>query len=136
MVTKRTFVVCLLAAFVCGAAAGGAYGAYRGFNAGFTLLLNEALEKDAREVSKRVEILLNLRKEGAEVAVRKLENGLDDLLVIFDPDQPYPGLEPTTLDAIRKAIESAKEYRASFPWTGKNPREKMVRSLFARDLYK
>ena len=135
MVTRKALVLSLLAAFVCGAAAGGAYGAYRGFNAGFTLLLNQALAKDAREVSSRVEVLLNLRKD-PQAAIRKLENGLDDLLVTFDPDEPYARLEPATVAAIRKAIEGAKEYRGSFPWTDKNPREKMVRSLFARDLYK
>jgi hypothetical protein len=125
-------------AFACGAAAGGAYGAYRGFRAGFELVLNQALEKDAREVSTRVEVLRNIRKDGSQPAIRRLEAGLDDLLVTFDPDEPFTGLEPRTVAALRKAIADARDYRSAFPWPDpeNNFRAKMVRSLFARDLYK
>ena len=138
MVTKKTLALCLLAAFACGAAAGGAYGAYRGFRAGFELVLNQALEKDAREVSTRVEVLRSIRKDGAQPVIRKLETGLDDLLVTFDPDEPFTGLERRTVVALRKAIADAKDYRAAFPWpdAANNPRAKMVGSLFARDPYK
>jgi hypothetical protein len=138
MVTKKVLVLCVLGAFACGAAAGGAYGVYRGFRAGVELVLNQALEKDAREVSARIAVLRDLRKDGIQLALRKLETGLDDTLVTFDPDVPFSGLEPRTIAALRKAIADAKDYRAVFPWPDaeNNFRAKMVRSLFARDLYK
>jgi hypothetical protein len=133
---KRTILLALTAFFI-GGAAGLAIGGLRGFDRGAALVLDSALAKDARDVESRIAILGHLRAGEQKPAIEKLETGLDDLLVGFDPAEPYLGLDPRTTDAMRKAIEQAKAYRAAHPWADENGmRAKMVKSLFARDLYR
>jgi hypothetical protein len=96
------------------------------------------LAKDAREIGARIATLNHLWLGERAQAIEKLEAGLDDILVGFDPDEPYRGLDGQTVAALAKAIDAAKAYRAAHPWppTEKHVRAKMVRNLFARDLYK
>jgi hypothetical protein len=102
------------------------------------LVLDSALAKDAPEIRARIATLNHLWLGQREQAIAKLEGGLDDILVGFDPDTPYSGLDGQTVAAVAKAIDAAKAYRAEHPWpsTEKHPRAEMVRNLFARDLYK
>lgn len=134
---SRAQILLALIAFIVGTAAGLAFGGLRGFDRGAALILNGALQKDARDVSSRIAILGHVRAGEQKQAIEKLEAGLDDLLIAFDPSQPYPGLDAQTTGAVRKAIEEAKVYRTKHPWTGeKNMRADMVRALFAKDLYR
>ena len=73
-----------------------------------------------------------------EQAIQKLEGELDAILVGFDPDQPYAGLDQATVATLAKAIGQAKAFRVAHPWpsTEKHPRAEMVRNLFARDRYR
>ena len=138
MVTRRTFVVSLGVAFLVGGLAGLAAGVFAGYRSGFAVVVNGALIKDAREVGARIATLNHLWLGEREQAIAKLEGGLDDILVGFNPDEPYTGLDGHTGAALAKAIDAAKVYRAVHPWpsTEKHPRAEMVRNLFAQDLYK
>jgi hypothetical protein len=133
MIGKKLLLASMLGAFVFGAAGGLAIG----HRAGSAAILNEALAKDARDVVARIAILGHVRSGEQKPAIEKLETGLDDLLIGFDPQPPYQGLEGSTVAALRKAIDEAKAYRAKHPWgEQKNMRADMVRSLFSRDLYR
>ena len=133
MIGKKLLLVSTLVAFLFGLAGGLAVG----YRAGSAAILNGALVKDARDVSARIAILGHVRSGEQKQAIERLEAGLDDLLIGFDPDQPYAGLEGATVAALRKAIDDAKAYRAKYPWAEqKNMRADMVRSLFSRDLYR
>ncbi len=138
MVARKTFFIGLIAVFLAGSLAGLAAGAFGGYRAGMGLILNDALAKDAREVGARIATLDLLWAGQREQAIQKLEGGLDDILVGFDPDQPYGGLDQATVATLAKAIGQAKAYRTAHPWpsTEKHPRAEMVRSLFARDRYR
>jgi hypothetical protein len=138
MSTRTTFFVCLIAAFLAGSLAGLATGAFAGYRSGTASILNSALVKDAREVGVRVATLDHLWLGDSVQAITRLEAGLDDILVGFDPDEPYSGLDQATVAALSKAIEQAKAYRVAHPWpsTDKHVRSAMVRNLFARGLYK
>ena len=133
MIGKKLLFVSMLAAFVFGVAGGLAIG----YRAGTAAILNDALVKDARDISTRISILGHMRSGEQKQAIEKLEAGMDDLLIGFDPAQPYPGLEGATVTALRKAIDDARAYRAKHPWPEqKNMRADMVRSLFSREVYK
>ena len=133
MIGKKLALVSMLVAFLFGLAGGLAVG----YRAGGAAILNSALAKDARDVTARIAILGHVRAGEQKQAIEKLETGLDDLLIGFDPDQPYGGLEGATVAALRKAIDDAKAYRAKHPWAEqKNMRADMVRSLFSRDPYR
>ena len=137
MTSRGRQILLALIAFLVGAAAGLGFGGLRGFDRGAALILNGALHKDAREVSSRIAILGHVRAGEQKQAIEKLEAGLDDLLIGFDPSEPYPGLDAQTTEALRKAIEEAKAYRQAHPWeAGKNMRAEMVRAMFAKDLYR
>ena len=138
MVTRRFFFIGVAIAFLAGGLAGLGIGAFEGYRSGMALVLNGALAKDAREVGDRIATLNHLWAGDREQAIHKLEGGLDDILVGFDPDQPYSGLDGQTVAALAKSIDTAKAYRAAHPWpaTDKHIRVGMVRNLFARDLYK
>jgi hypothetical protein len=138
MVTRRAFLVSLGVAFLVGGLTGLAAGAFGGYRWGFAVVLDSALVKDAREVGARIATLNHLWLGERAQAIAKLEGGLDDILVGFDPDAPYTGLDGQTVAALAKAIDAAKVYRAAHPWssTERHPRAEMVRNLFARDLYR
>jgi hypothetical protein len=138
MVTIRAFRIGLIVAFFAGSLAGLATGAFGGYRSGMALILDSALAKDAREVGARIAVLNHLWVGERANAIEMLEAGLDDILVGFDPDEPYPGLDGQTVAALAKAIDAAKAYRTAHPWpsTEKHARAGMIRNLFARDLYK
>jgi hypothetical protein len=123
-------------AILAGCAIGLAIGGYQGFRFGTSFIVNEALFKDAREVEARIAILKHLRAEERDQAIEKLETGLADILIGFDPAEPYAGLDGQTVAALKKAIDAAKEYRSAHPRQQKNFRDRMVDELFARELYK
>ncbi len=138
MAIRRTFLVSLSVAFFLGGLAGMAAGAFAGYRWGFAVVLDSALVKDAREVGARIATLNHLWLGERAQAIANLEGGLDDILVGFQPDEPYADLDGHTVTALAKAIDAAKAYRAAHPWpsTERRPRAEMVRNLFARDLYK
>jgi len=137
MISKQKLFIGLIVAFLVGGAAGLAMGGFRGFQSGMSFILNECLAKDAREVGSRVAVLGYLRAGRQDQAVEGLEAGLDDILIGFDPVEPYPGLTGQTTAALGKAITGAREYRSAYPRQSKaHVRDEMVRNLFARERYK
>ena len=127
----------MISIFLIGCAVGVAIGGYGGFRFGMGFILNTSLAKDAREVESRISILRHLRTGEQDVAVNQLENGLNDMLILFDPHTPYPDLKQQTVVALREAIDKAKEYRSAYPRPAdqKDARDSMVQDLFSREVY-
>lgn len=136
MVSRQTFLVAVALTFLAGCAIGLATGGYAGLRWGASIIIEEALHKDAREVATRIATLRQVRAGERDQAIEKLETGLSDILIGFDPVEPYAGLSRHTVGALRKAIDEAKAYRSEFPRQKRNFRDDMVDSLFARELYK
>ncbi len=136
MISRRALVIGLILAFLAGGVGGLAAGGVQGYQKGASLVINECLSSDAREVGLRVTVLEQLRAGNPAPAMESLEAGMDDILVRFDPAEPYPGLTPQTTAALAKAIGVARDYRSAHPRQSKgHPRDAMVRNLFARERY-
>ena len=61
---------------------------------------------------------------------------MDDVLVPFDPMQPYAGLEDRTIAEINRALLEARIYRERNPRKSNRPQvDKMVGALLARGAY-
>jgi hypothetical protein len=137
MTGRKGLVGWLVLSFLVGGIAGVALGGYQGVQKGASLILNECLSKDAREIGTRVAVLGNLRAGKLAPALESLEAGMDDLLVGFDPVEPYPGLTAQTTAALAKAIGEARAYRLAHPRQSRaHARDAMVRNLLARERYK
>ena len=135
MTTSKSVLIGLLIALIAGTAGAG-FGVWFGFQKGFNMVLNEALIGDARDVTSRVESLKELRSGRKDKAVTAIEARMDDVLISFDMETPYNGLKPHTVAELRKAIDSAKAYRAKYPHAKKDDmRARMVAALFARAPY-
>ena len=123
----------LIAGAILGIAAGG----YGGWRYASTLVLNECVYADARQVQTAVAALKLLRAGERPLAVEALEAGMDDTLVPFDPATPYPGLRSETIAEVNKALREAKDYRTANPRKSSRPHvDAMVGNLLARGTYK
>lgn len=115
MDSKRKLVIGTTLAFLAGCAIGLAFGGFQGFRFGTSLIINQALARDARDVEARIAILRNLRAGEQAPATEALETGLSDILIGFDPAEPYAGLDGETMAALRNAIAAARAYRTQHP---------------------
>ncbi len=98
-----------------------------------TYLVNQALDKDARDVQHQVNVLRQLRAGDVDQTIEQLEEKLDDDLLIFDPKEPFDGLNEKAEANINQAIIGAKTYRAEYPRTSNQPHiDEMVNKLFER----
>jgi len=122
--------------FLVSCATGLAVGGYMGFSYGASFIINGALSRDAREVEARIATLRDLRAGEKDKAIERLETGLSDILIVFDPEKPYAGLDRQTVVSLRKSIDEARKYRAENPRPQNDFRAKMVDNLFTRELYK
>ena len=136
MVSKSKVYIGVISSFFVGCILGLAIGGYQGFGAGTLLVINGALSKDAREVEIRIEVLNHLQASEQEQAIALIETGLADILIGFDPVEPYTGLNEQTVVALRSAINEAKKYRLNHPRQKRDFRDEMVENLFARELYR
>ena len=106
-------------------------GGYGGAQLTATFLLNQSLNKDARDVQKQVKALRNLQAGDQQAAIEILESRLDDNLILFDPQKPYEGLNEDTKAGISNAIILAKEYRGEYPRQSRRGMvDEMVNHLF------
>lgn len=121
----------LAAALLGGLALGGAAGAFFGARFGFRLVLNEALSKDARSVRAHVGTLRDFRAGKRAEALESLESHVDDLLVLFDPHEPYP-IHKRTQDEIEAAVRDAAAYRRKHPRRSGRASAKMAGELLKR----
>lgn len=127
--SKSLLVFFLL--FLAGSAVGFLVGGYTGTNFGIALILNNTLGGDAQEVQVKVDALRHLRQDNPAQAIELLEASLDDQLVVFDPQEPYPGLRDDTIASVGIAIRSAADYRARYPRQSTRPHvDAMVQNLF------
>lgn len=136
MVGKRKLFFGVVFAFLAGCAVGPAIGGHQGFRFGTSAVMNGVLSRDAREVETRIAILGHLRSGEQDKAIEKLEMGLADTLIGFDPVEPYADLNRQTVAALKQAIDEAKRYWSAHPRRQNNFRDNMVDSLFARELYR
>lgn len=134
---KMLLLIGLTLAFAVGGITGAAVAGYRGYEAGKTLILNEALRRDAWDIRTRVAILRQLRTGQSDKAIEAIETGLDDVLIMLDPATPFEELKVETRNDLRNAIGQAKTYRTEYPRSKPNDfRAPAVRSIFERELYK
>ena len=105
----------LLLGIALSLAAGLIIGAYGGFRLGKSPVLNNVLKKDAREVQSHVSTLKYLRDDQTDKAIEVIEAGLDDDLVLFDPEEPYEMITDRTKAEIKQAIQQARGYRSAYP---------------------
>jgi hypothetical protein len=126
-------VLLLIVGAIVGFAAGG-YGGWRYANTAG--VLNQSLYADARQVQTSVAALKLLRAGEQPLAIEALEAGMDDILVPFDPAQPYAGLDERTIAEINRALLEARIYRDKNPRKSNRPQvDKMVGNLLARGAY-
>jgi hypothetical protein len=119
MKTKSLLAYVLV--FFAGAIVGLAIGGYGGARYGMSFILNESLYRDAGEVQSQVAALRHLRAGETHQAIEVLEAHLDDSLIIFDPEEPYPGITDQTSAEINKAINETREYRSTNPRKSNRP---------------
>lgn len=125
-------VLMLLLGAIVGAAAGG----YGGVRYGSAWILNECIHKDARDIQKAVAALKHLRAGERDQAVELIEARMDDDLIMFDPQEPYPRLKGETIAEMNKALGEAKAYRAANPRKSSRPGvDRMVADLLSRGRY-
>jgi hypothetical protein len=118
---------------VLGVLLGAAGGGYFGVRSGHAVILNQCLDKDARDVQSSVVTLRHLRAGERERAVEALEARMDDALIPFDPESPYDGLTDTTTGQIDKALREVKDYRGAHPRKSSRPHvDAMVGNLLSR----
>lgn len=116
-----------------GSALGFIAGGYTGSNFGIGLILNSAINKDAHDLQSRLSALRSLRAGDVDSGVEIIEAGIDDQLVLFDPHEPYPGLDEDTQLKMKLAIESAFQYRQEFPrQSDRSHVDGMVKALFQK----
>ncbi len=116
-----------------GSAIGFIVGGYTGSQFGMGLILNSTLSKDAIEIQGQLSALRELRTGDTAAAVLRLEAGIDDALVLFDPAEPYPGLREDTEATVSNAIRAAWEYRREFdPASERAHVDAMVDALFRK----
>lgn len=122
----------LAAALVLVLGVGLAAGAWWGFRLGTTMIIENAAANDAKGVRILLSALADLKAGKTAAATETLEARVDDHLVVFDPQEPYP-LTPSTSAAVDAAILAAKEYRAAHPRRSKRAHvDEMVQNLFRK----
>jgi len=122
-------VLLLVLGIVLGAAGGG----YYGVRFGHASILNECLDKDARDVRSSVATLRHLRAGERDRAIEVLEAQMDDALIPFDPQEPYAGLSDRTAGEMNTALREAKAYRVAHPRKSTRPHvDAMVGNLLSR----
>lgn len=97
------------------ALAGFLVGGYGGSQLAARYLLNQALDRDARDIRQQVRILEHMQVGDTGKARDMLEARLDDNLVILDPVKPYEGVTKLTKTRIQEAIKEVRAYRQQFP---------------------
>src|SRR5215213_8870505 len=100
---------------IVGVLVGVAAGGYGGIRYGSGLMLNDCMHQAARDVERLVAMLKHVRAGQRDQALELVEAWMDDALILFDPAQPYHGLQPKTVAEMNKALQDAKEYRAAHP---------------------
>ena len=98
-----------------------------------TFLVNNALDKEARDAQRQVKALQYLRVGETDQAIEILESRLDDDLISLDPQEPYEGLNEKTTSNISQAIVDAKAYREEYPRVTKRTHvDDMVKAVFEK----
>lgn len=119
--------------FLAGSAIGFLVGAYSGSNFGVGLIVNNALQRDALEIERRLTALRQLRAADSTAAIETLESGIDDALVIFDPQQPLPGISDDTAARVATAVRNVYDYRRQFPRiSNRSHVDAMLESLYKK----
>jgi hypothetical protein len=135
MIQEKQNTKCPRAALVLGgfmiAIAAVLVGGYGASQLTANYLLDQQVDRDARDVRKQLSILGLLHAGDHSQAIELLEARLDDQLVLFDPQQPYAGLDEQTMANVRQAILEAKTYRLQYPRSSSRPHvDAMVNNLF------
>lgn len=113
--------------------AGFLIGGYGGSQLTATFLVNQGLNRDARDMQSQVMTLQHLREGEVLQAIELLESRLDNNLISFDPREPFEGLSEQTQVSLEGAINQAKAYRQLHPRkSGRAYEDEMVENLFEK----
>ena len=119
---------------LAGSGLGFLVGGYTGTEFGISVISNGTLNKDATDVETHISVLRKLRHQENADAIEQIEAYIDDALIIFDPNEPYPGLNESTIERINAAIKTAHNYRTEFPRQSSRAHvDEMVRNLFQKN---
>ena len=129
--SKNMLVYFLLV--LAGSGLGFLVGGYTGTEFGISIISNGTLNKDAADVETHISVLRQLRQQETGDAIEQVEAYIDDALIIFDPNKPYSGLKPGTIERINAAIKTAHNYRTEFPrQSNRSHVDVMVKNLFQK----
>ena len=129
--SKNMLVYFLLV--LAGSGLGFLVGGYTGTEFGISIISNGTLNKDAADVETHISVLRQLRHQENADAIEQIEAYIDDALIIFDPNEPYPGLNQDTIERINAAIKTAHYYRSEFPrQSSRSHVDEMVKNLFQK----
>jgi len=104
---NRTSVITILAFLF-----GGVVGAYLGYSATLDYAIDQSMLEIATSTQIEVNALRGLRENDREGAVKLLDAYLETRIASLRNDGNYSDL---TNDAVRRAIELTKNYRAQYP---------------------
>ena len=121
-----TYFLLLLA----GSAIGFLVGGYSGSNFGMGIILNNTMNRDARDIKTLVGALREIHAGKTETAIADIETLVYDHIVVFDPVEPYPNIKPQTEEEIDSAIKAAFQYRKNFPRDSQLATDQMVETVF------
>jgi hypothetical protein len=128
-VSRKNLLVFLLL-FLAGSAIGFIIGGYTGSNFGMGIILNNALNRDARDVKTLVGALQDIHSGDSKAGIEAIETLVYDHIVVFDPVEPYPGIEQQTEVEVEAAINAAFRYRKAFPRDSRLATDSMVEAVF------
>ena len=118
---------------LAGSGIGFLVGGYTGTEFGISIISNGTLNKDAADVETHISVLRQLRQQENADAIEQIEAYIDDALIIFDPNEPYPGLKQGTIERISAAIKTAHNYRTEFPrQSSRSHVDEMIKNLFQK----
>lgn len=110
-----------LLVLLVGIAAGAAGGIWFGFEQGTGVVIDRSMRKDAEGVQLSVEALRALREGRTDEALGLLEQRTEDVVILFDPHEPYPGVSGQTVAEVEAAVADLRRYRADHPRAAPRP---------------
>ncbi len=128
-ISRKNLLVFFLL-FLAGGAIGFIAGGYTGNNFGTAVVLNNTMNRDAKDIKTLVAALRNIHAGKPQAGIEAIETLVYDHVVVFDPVEPYPDIKPQTEAEVDAAIKAAFQYRQSFPRDSQLATDQMVEAVF------
>lgn len=128
MTASRTRYLVFLLLFLLGGISGLIAGAYVGGKYGMGSVIDNVMDRDARDVRSLVGALRDLQDGDHQQAIDTIQGLVNDHLIVLDEDPPYPGIEERTRARVQDAFEDYAAYRSDYPRAVPLPTDPMVES--------